>query len=114
MTVTLTLNEITAEQAGNILDFVKSGKPGMASSAPVSMGDPAEYEEIAPSEKASADTAVTYTIEDVRKAFSDLARKKGSDAAKEILKTFGASKVTELKPVCFGEVMKAIGGQSDA
>lgn len=108
MTVTLTLNEITAEQAENILDFVKGGKPDEAGSAPASMGDPAEYEEIAPSAKTSADTAA-YTIEDVRKAFIGLAKKKGNDAAKELLKIFGSSKVTELKPERFGEVMKAIG-----
>lgn len=109
MTVTLTLNEISAEQAEKVLDLVKGEKQDTASSAPKSIGDPAEYEVIAPSEKNSADTDVTYTVEDVRKAFSGLAKKKGNDAAKNILKTFGSSKVTELKPECFGEVMKAIG-----
>lgn len=111
MTVTLTLNEISAEQAEKVLDLVKGEKPDTASSAPKFkfIGDPAGYEEIAPSEKNSADTDVTYTVEDVRKAFSGLAKKKGNDAAKNILKMFGSSKVTELKPECFGEVMKAIG-----
>lgn len=109
MTVTLTLNGITAELAENILGFVKGENSSTAGSAPLSAGDPAEYEEIVPSEKASADTDVTYTIEDVRKAFIDLSKKKGNEAAKEILKTFGSSKVTELKPDCFSKVMKAIG-----
>lgn len=109
MTVTLTLNEISAEQAEKVLDLVKGEKQDTESLTSKSIGNPAEYEEIVPSGKISADTDVTYTVEDVRKAFSDLAKKRGNDAAKNILKMFGSSKVTELKPECFGEVMKAIG-----
>lgn len=38
-----------------------------------------------------------HTIEEVRAAFSEYARAKGKDKAKELLLKYGAAKVTELK-----------------
>ena len=38
-----------------------------------------------------------HTIEEVRAAFSEYAKSKGKDKAKELLSRYGAAKVTELK-----------------
>ncbi len=47
---------------------------------------------------AEAKAAPTHhTIEEVRAAFSEYAKSKGKDKAKELLAKYGATKVTELK-----------------
>lgn len=106
MNVTLTLNEITVEQAEKILDLVKTKK---VSDEPVESVEAAKkFEDIKSAEENNNTSESAYAIEDVRKAFGELAKKKGKDFAKEMLKKFGASKVTELSPDIFEEVMKAI------
>lgn len=108
MNVTLTLNEINVEQAERVLDLVKT-KKNNHEDEPVKAEEAAKtFEEIEPAEKNNIETESQYAIEDIRKAFAELAKKKGKDFAKEMLKKFGASKVTELKPDSFEDVMKAI------
>lgn len=108
MNVTLTLNEITVEQAEKILDLVKTKKIE-PSDVPVNTEEAVKaFEKTKPTENNNTDAESKYAIEDVRKAFGELAKKKGKDFAKEMLKKFGASKVTELNSDTFEDVMKAI------
>lgn len=51
----------------------------------------------AASEETKASPAPHHTIEEVRAAFSEYAKSKGKDKAKELLSKYGAAKVTELK-----------------
>lgn len=48
------------------------------------------------------------SIEEVRAAFSEYARAKGKDKAKELLSKYGAAKVTELKAEDYGAAIKEI------
>lgn len=50
----------------------------------------------------------TYTLEQVRKAFGDLSRAKGKDAAKGILSEMGYAKVTEILPDKYADAMERI------
>ena len=103
MTVTLTLNEITTEQAEQVLDLLRGG------------GTTVQADKIAPEEfedmpSAAEETEeVSHTIEEVRSALSKLGKAKGKEAAKAILTKFGVSKVTELKAEQYGAVLKEVG-----
>lgn len=48
-------------------------------------------------ERESSSAVTHHTIEEVRAAFSEYAKAKGKDKAKELLLKYGAAKVTELK-----------------
>lgn len=50
----------------------------------------------------------TYTLEEVRKAFGDLSKAKGKDAAKGILSEMGYAKVTEIPADKYPEAMEKI------
>lgn len=113
MTVTLTLNEITTEQAEKVLDLLRGG------SATVKKESAAKTEKIAPeefedmpsaSEDLTEETAdVSHTIEEVRSALAKLGKAKGKEAAKAVLSKFGVSKVTELKAEQYAAVLKEVG-----
>lgn len=118
MTVTLTLNEITTEQAEKVLDLlhdeqnteIKATKPAKKSKPAESVGEIDEYEEFSPAKELAEETEeVSATIEEVRAALAKLSKSKGKERAKEILSKFGVSKVTELAPEQYGAVMKEIG-----
>lgn len=49
-----------------------------------------------------------YTIEMIRKAFGDLAKAKGKEAAKGLLDGLGAKKVTDLTPDKYSDAMQKI------
>lgn len=106
MTVTLTLNEISVEQANKILKVAKGEAPKKEAEETVEESKK-EFEEILPQ-----NDKPTHSIEDVRKALAELAKTKGKDSAKGILNKFGANKVTELDSSKFDEVMNDISGVS--
>lgn len=60
-----------------------------------------------PAEDSCADGPF-YSIEEVRKALGDLSKAKGTGAAKNILKSFKVSKVTELSESDYPSVMDAV------
>ena len=111
MTATLTLNDMTIEQASAVLSLVeemqKADKPvtpeeaheGVEIFAPPSVAE--DYTE------ETAD-APAYTIEQVRAAFTKYAKQNGKEAAKKLLEKFGAGKVTELKKTDYAAIMKEV------
>lgn len=46
-----------------------------------------------------------YSVEDIRKAFTEFAKKNGKEAAKEILLRYNSDRVTELPESVYSEVM---------
>ena len=74
-----------------------------ANKVTVEMGDSPEPEQEAPAEP-------TITLEEVQKAFADKARANRSAMAhlKEILKHYGADKVSNLDPISYADVLKEI------
>ena len=50
----------------------------------------------------------TYTLEEVRAALSEVAKKDGKELAKGLLAAFGVSKVTDLDPANYAEMMRGI------
>lgn len=113
MTVTLTLNEITTEQAEQILDLLRGGSATVKAepAAKTERIIPEEFEDMpSPAPELTEETEeVTHTIEEVRSALSKLGKAKGKEAAKAILTKFGVSKVTELKAEQYGAVLKEVG-----
>ena len=108
MTATLTLNDITVELASEILSLVKAAQEDEP--APEQQGEPL-FEEITPS---SAKTETedkpepVYAVEDIRSAFVKYAQSQGKDAAKALLGKYGASKVTEIPPEKYADIMKEV------
>ena len=51
---------------------------------------------------------VTYTVEQVRRAFGDLSKSKGKEAAKGILSEMGYAKVTEIPSDRYADAMERI------
>lgn len=112
MTATLTLNDMTIEQAGAVLSLVeemqKADKPvtpeeaneGVEIFAPLSVAEDLTEE---------TEEEPAYTIEQVRAAFTKYAKQNGKEAAKKLLEKFGAGKVTEIKAGDYAAVMKAVG-----
>lgn len=122
MTVTLTLNEITAEQAEKILDIIhdseevpepapKAKAKTKAKKEPVEETvDPDEFEDVTPDEPDEPDEPEeSATIEEVRAALQKLVKKKGKDAAKAVLVKFGVTKVTDLDEGQYAAVLKEVG-----
>ena len=111
MTATLTLNDMTIEQAGAVLSLVeemqKADKPVTPEEAHEGVeifAPPAEEE---PAEETADEPE--YTIEQVRAAFTKYAKQNGKEAAKKLLEKFGAGKVTELKKTDYAAIMKEVG-----
>lgn len=73
----------------------------------VEMGDSPEPE---PEPEQEAPAEPTITLEEVQKAFADKARANRSAMAhlKEILKHYGADKVSNLDPISYADVLKEI------
>ena len=107
MTVTLTLNEITTEQAEQVLDLLRGG----VTTVKAEKIAPEEFEDMpSPAPELTEETEeVSHTIEEVRSALSKLGKAKGKEAAKAILTKFGVSKVTELKAEQYAAVLKEVG-----
>lgn len=63
---------------------------------------------VAPQEKPEVKPAKAYTLEDVRDASKELITRRGSDVYKELLKEFGVSKLPDLAPEKYAELMEAI------
>lgn len=120
MTVNLTINDISAKEAVNLLQLAQTfnvcADKAEKSTATEDMkdfanavNDPAEeVSEAKKDAKKSEPAADTFTIEEVRSAFANFAKANGKDAAKEMLKKFNAAKVTELKETDYGAVISAI------
>lgn len=112
MTATLTLNDMTIEQASAVLSLVEEMQNG---------GEPAKPEEAHEGVEIFAPPSVSedlteeteeepaYTIEQVRAAFTKYAKQNGKEAAKKLLEKFGAGKVTELKKTEYAAIMKEVG-----
>lgn len=54
------------------------------------------------------DIGESFTLEEVQKALVALARAKGKEASKEVVRSFGAESATMLQPEVYPGVMKAI------
>ena len=112
MTATLTLNDLTIEQASAILTLLDEMKnctitPEEAHEGVEIFAPPSAAEDLA-EETAEPEESPAYTIEQVRAAFTKYAKQNGKDAAKALLEKFGAAKVTELKPDDYAAVMKEV------
>ena len=114
MTANLTLNDLTIEQASALLTLLEQLKGAETiTQEQVQEGVPL-FEEPAPAQAAespapdTADSPVSYTIEQVRAAFTKYAKTNGKEAAKELLIKYGAGKVTELKESDYAAVMKEV------
>lgn len=111
MTATLTLNDMTIEQASAVLSLAaeleKADKPvtpeeaheGVEIFAPPSVAEDLTEE---------TEEEPEYAIEQVRAAFTKYAKQNGKEAAKKLLEKFGAGKVTELKKTDYAAVMREV------
>lgn len=122
MTATLTLNDMTIEQAGAVLSLLEKMQGadradsciGKADTAAPDDGVPLFEDTPSSAEDLMAETAEVpadepvYTIEQVRAAFTKYAKRDGKEAAKKLLEKFGAGKVTELKKTDYAAVMKEV------
>ena len=111
MTATLTLNDMTIEQAGAVLSLVeemqkadKPVPPEMAREGVEIFAPPSVAEDLA--EETSEEPE--YAIEQVRAAFTKYAKQNGKEAAKKLLEKFGAGKVTELKKTDYAAIMREV------
>lgn len=114
MTITLTLNEITLEQADMIMDVLRADnaitkmrEKSETSGRTDTVEAPEEYEDI--SLTADEEETNACAIEEVRAALQKLSKSKGKEAAKAVLTKFGVTKVTELKAEQYAAVMKEAG-----
>lgn len=108
MTATLTLNDITVELASEILALVKAAQEDKPE--PEQQGEPL-FEEITPAEEktdSKPEPETAYAVEDIRSAFVKYAQSQGKDAAKALLGKYGASKVTEIPPEKYADIMKEV------
>lgn len=118
MTATLTLNDMTIEQAGAVLSLLEKMQKADRADNDIAKADTAAPDDGVPlfedtpsaAEDLMAETAdePAYTIEQVRAAFTKYAKRDGKEAAKKLLEKFGAGKVTELKPEDYAAVMKEV------
>lgn len=115
MTATLTLNDLTIEQASAVLTLLDEMKnctitPERAQEG-IDLFEPDEEQTkpaAKPEPEPEPEKAPAYTIEQVRAAFTKYAKTNGKDAAKALLEKHGAAKVTELKPEDYTAVMKEV------
>lgn len=75
--------------------YVNVHPPKPKKEAPTPEQEPEPEQEQTP-ETATETEAADYTVEEVRRAFGDLSRAKGKEAAKGILAEMGYTKVTEI------------------
>lgn len=118
MTATLTLNDMTIEQAGAVLSLLEKMQGADRADSCIDKADTAAPDDGVPlfedtpsaAEDLMAETAdePVYTIEQVRAAFTKYAKANGREAAKKLLEKFGAGKVTELKENDYAAVMKEV------
>ncbi len=134
MTVNITLNEISVNNAKRVLElfncnselakFTKETEAAYrdmstnrtshdavakASDSSTTVESTSNIEQPKTGQRKTDDNSDTaYTIEDIRAAFSVYAKAKGKDKAKELLAKFGASKVTTLKTDDYMSVMNEI------
>lgn len=120
MTATLTLNDMTIEQAGAVLSLLnemqnaeccanKADSAAHADGVPLFEDDmPSAAEDLAAETAEVSADEPAYTIEQVRAAFTKYAKTNGREAAKKLLEKFGAGKVTELKKTDYAAVMKEV------
>lgn len=112
MTATLTLNDMTIEQAGAVLSLVEEMQKAEKSAAAEQAQEGVEiFAPPTPAEDLTEETEEEpeYAIEQVRAAFTKYAKQNGKEAAKKLLEKFGAGKVTEIKAGDYAAVMKAVG-----
>lgn len=116
MTVDLTLNDMTIENANAVLALLlgrrSTEEKGAAEKAPApDDGIPLFDAPPSAAEDLAEETAdePSYTIEQVRAAFTKYAKQNGKEAAKKMLEKFDAGKVTEIKAGDYAAVMKAVG-----
>ncbi len=120
MTVNITLNEISVMNAMEVLELISRAQNNSTVITPAadkkeeatSKAEPKEQTQETKHETKTAEAPEaekpTYTIEDVRAAFSAYAKAKGKDKAKELLAKLGADKVTTLDPSKYGDAMQEI------
>ena len=118
MTATLTLNDMTIEQAGAVLSLLEKMQKAdradngiaKADTAAPDDGVPLFDDTPTPAEDLMGETEEEpeYTTEQVRAAFTKYAKRDGKEAAKKLLEKFGAGKVTELKKTDYAAVMKEV------
>ena len=111
MTATLTLNDMTIEQAGAVLSLVEEMQKAEKSAAAEQAQEGVEiFTPPAPAEDLTEETEEEpeYAIEQVRAAFTKYAKQNGKEAAKKLLEKFGAGKVTELKKTDYTAVMREV------
>lgn len=107
MTATLTLNDMTIEQASAVLSLVEELEKENKAITPEEAHEGVEiFAPPAPAEETEEEPA--YTIEQVRAAFTKYAKQNGKEAAKKLLEKFGAGKVTELKKTDYAAIMKEV------
>lgn len=126
MTVNLTLNDISAKEAMKLLQLAQTFNTctdKAEKSIPTEtmkdfadtvnnfaegISEPKKVKTTEGITQKSESTTDVITIEEVRSAFANFAKKNGKDAAKEMLKKFNAAKVTELKETDYCAVISAI------
>jgi hypothetical protein len=111
MTVDLTLNELTIDQASAVLSLLEGMQNGGEPTKPEEANEGVEiFAPPTPAEDLMEETEEEpeYTIEQVRAAFTKYAKTNGREAAKKLLEKFGAGKVTELKENDYAAVMKEV------
>ena len=114
MTANLTLNDLTIEQASALLTLLEQLKGAETTTPEQAQEGVPLFEEPAPAQATespapeTANSPVSYTIEQVRAAFTKYAKTNGKEAAKELLIKYGAGKVTELKESDYEAVMKEV------
>lgn len=117
MTVNLTLNDITAKGATEVLKLIQAIETQpTAKTESVKQESPKTIAGDLKIEKSAADAEPVeketeepkFTIEEVRSAFAKFAKANGKEAAKGVLARFNADKVTELKESDYSDVMKAL------
>lgn len=111
MTATLTLNDMTIEQASAVLTLAAELEKAEKSAAAEQAQEGVEiFAPPTPAEDLAEETAdePEYAIEQVRAAFTKYAKTNGKEAAKKLLEKFGAGKVTELKKTDYTAVMREV------
>lgn len=53
------------------------------------------------------ETEKTYTLEEVRAVLADLSRNGFTDEVRELIKNYGANKLSEIEPSRYADLMKA-------
>jgi glutamate synthase domain-containing protein 3 len=111
MTATLTLNDMTIEQASAVLTLAAELEKENKAITPEEAHEGVEiFAPLSVAEDLTEETEEEpeYAIEQVRAAFTKYAKQNGKEAAKKLLEKFGAGKVTELKKTDYTAVMREV------